>query len=168
MTKELKNPCLHCSAREQTVGNLCDECAVLPRCKKCDVFMDGLCKQSSIDPSRCESCEGMEEKIKFGCQSCGVKIPLFSNRRLLKLYYEINGNYCINCCVGAQNKSRLPSTEYKKDYEGYLSFMEILHLQGKISNGDWLYAVEMNPHDVNTPSLIIPHMDDEEALTSEF
>lgn len=148
----MKNKCFHCLEKERIEGGmLCIDCSKLPKCEGCQVILGGGdAKASKTNPKRCESCLYYEERIDFKCQMCHKKIPLFYSPRTEILHFVVRGNFCGKCNAKCAIGSReITDEEDSKEYVGYLALMEKQMLRGEISQDQFEFACEMNPHDIN-------------------
>jgi hypothetical protein len=143
--------CLHCLA-EPTLPNsvLGEQCAFLPRCEVCTVFLDGLVSASEANPRRCDDCVAYEDRIKLKCIFCPAILPMYMDRKTLITRFKIRGNTCGSCSRIHEDRARaIRSGGAKPKYEGYLALMHNQHLAGKLGTEAWEELQLLHPHDIN-------------------
>lgn len=145
----MKNTCAHCFEKQAVPGSsICESCQEIRRCEVCEVFLDGICKPSEEYPDRCDSCLDYEALIKFNCFICTTPITIYY-RRSKVLNYVVRGNCCGKCNSEAEEASKISrKVEHTGQFIGYLAMAELMYNQGVIDQGQFEYAVRMNPHDV--------------------
>lgn len=161
--------CAHCVENAAIHENaLCETCVTLPRCEVCEVFFDGLVKQSEENPKRCDSCLHYEQLIKFECTICEKPIPLFVSKQSNVPHYVMKGNTCGVCGALARTESRLSQKEDEKhQFIGYLAIIERLYQAGVIGKDEWENAIKMNRHDVTSWDGI-EELEEEEVTESDL